>query len=109
MTDEQRIARVKSYFDANTEGLTDEVVADYLADAKDWMLVNLYPHKQTFPEDAEVPLRYEGMWCEKAARMFSRRGGLGEVAHIENGIHRNWASSDDSDLLRNIIPFASVR
>lgn len=109
MTDAQRIERVKSYFDPNTEGLTDEVASVYLADAKDTVLITLYPFEGHYPEEAEVPARYEGLWCELAARMFSRRGGLGETQHIENGIHRNWDSSDDSDLLRKIVPFARLR
>nr|DAV01104.1 MAG TPA: hypothetical protein [Bacteriophage sp.] len=109
MTDAQRIERVKSYFDPNTEGLTDEVASFYLDSAKDTVLLALYPFSAHFPEDAEVPLRYEGVWCELAARMFSRRGGLGETMHIENGIHRDWYSSDDSDLLRKIVPLAIVR
>lgn len=109
MTDAQRIARVKSYFDANTEGLTDEVASAYLADAKDALLNTLYPFEAHYPADAEVPGRYEGLWCELAARYFSRKGGLGEQVHLENGIHRHWTSSDDSDLLRRVVPYAIVR
>lgn len=105
MTD---VDRMKSYFDPNTEGLTDEVAEAYLADAKDAVLNTLYPFDGHYPEYAEVPARYNGLMCELAARMFSRRGGLGETQHIENGIHRNWASSDDSDLLRRIVPYARI-
>lgn len=108
MTDAERIARVKSYFDPDTEGLTDEAASFYLAGAKDTVLITLYPFEGHYPEDAEVPPRYEGLLCELAARMFSRRGGLGETMHIENGIHRDWYSSDDSDLLRKITPYAIV-
>ena len=109
MTDAQRIERVKSYFDPNTEGLTDDVASFYLDSAKDTVLVTMYPFASHFPEDADVPARYEGLMCELAARMFSRRGGLGETMHIESGIHRAWYRSDDSDLLRRITPMAIVR
>ena len=109
MTDAQRIERVKSYFDPNTEGLTDEVASFYLDSAKDTVLLALYPFSAHFPEDAEVPLRYEGLWCELAARMFSRRGGLGETQHIENGIHRNYGSADIPDgMLAEIVPYAQA-
>lgn len=107
MTDAEKIARVQSFFDAGT--LTDEEASAYLAVAKDTVLNTLYAYSSNYPEDAEVPARYEGLQCELAARRFSRKGGLGETMHIENGIHRDWYSSDDSDLLRMIIPYAVVR
>lgn len=107
MTDAQRIARVQSYFD---EGYLSAADAEaYLNIAKDTVLDQLYPSLSIYPEDATVPLKYEGAWCELAARYFSRKGGLGETQHIENGIHRNWYSSDDRDLLSRIIPMAVVR
>ena len=109
MTDAQRVERVKSYFDPDTEGLTDEVASSYLASSKDVVLNRLYAFAGNFPDDAEVPSRYEGLWCELAARRFSRRGGLGEQVHLENGIHRHWQTSDDSDLLSTIVPYAIVR
>ena len=107
MTDEERIARVKSYFDA--DALDDDTASAYLAIAKDTVLDQLYSFAALYPEDAEVPAKYEGAWCELAARYFSRKGGLGEQMHLENGIHRHWYSSDDRDLLSRIIPYASVR
>lgn len=107
MTDAQRIARVQSYFDAGY--LSSEEASAYLAIAKDAVLNMLYAYESNFPEDAEVPARYEGVWCELAARYFSRKGGLGETMHIENGIHRDWYSSDDRDLLSRIIPYMVVR
>lgn len=109
MTDAERVARVKSYFDPDTEGLTDEVASAYLESSKSVVLNTLYAFASNFPDEAEVPSRYEGLWCELAARRFSRKGGLGETMHIENGIHRDWYSSDDSDLLRQIVPYAIVR
>lgn len=109
MTDAERITRVKSFFDTDTEGLTDEVAEAYLESAKDTLLNTLYPFDAHYPTEASIPTRYEGLWCELAARYFSRKGGLGETMHIENGIHRDWYSSDDSDLLRKVIPFAIVR
>lgn len=109
MTDTERVERVKSYFPPDTEGLTDSVVEAYLQIAKDTVLNQLYISVSNYPENATVPKRYEGAWCELAARYFSRQGGLGETMHIENGIHRDWYSSDDRDLLARIVPYAVVR
>lgn len=107
MTDAERIARVQSYFDAGT--ISDAEAQAYIDATKGDVLTQLYAFASNYPEDAEIPARYEWLWCELSARRFSRRGGLGETQHIENGIHRNWYSSDDSDLLRKIIPYAVVR
>lgn len=107
MTDQERVARVKAYFDP--DALTEAEASAYLAIAKDTILDQLYSFAGIYPEDAVIPRKYEGAWCELAARYFSRKGGLGETLHIENGIHRDWYSSDDRDLLSRIIPYASVR
>lgn len=107
MTDTEMIARVQSFFDAGT--VTDDDAVAYLAVAKDAVLNTLYAYASNYPEEAEVPVRYHGLMCELAARRFSRKGGLGETMHIENGIHRDWYSSDDSDLLRMIVPYMVVR
>lgn len=107
MTDAERIARVQGFFDEGV--LSDSEAEAYLAVAKDAVLNTLYAFAANYPEEAEVPARYEGLMCELAARRFSRKGGLGETMHIENGIHRDWYSSDDSDLLRMIVPYAVVR
>lgn len=107
MTDAQRISRVQSYFDSGA--LSDTEASAYLEIAKDMVLNTLYAFASNYPDEAAVPARYEGVWCELAARYFSRKGGLGETMHIENGIHRDWYSSDDRDLLGKIVPYAVVR
>ena len=62
MTDAERIARVQSFFDAGT--LSDAEAEAYLAIAQDTLLNTLYPFSSHYPEDATVPTRYEGIWCE---------------------------------------------
>lgn len=112
MTDAERIERVKSFFDRDMPtSPTTEEASSYLAIAKGTVLNRLYAFNKSRVEGEEltVPERYEGEWCELAARYFSRKGGLGETMHIENGIHRDWYSSDDRDLLARIIPYAAVR
>lgn len=107
MTNAEKIAMVQSFFDAGT--VSDTKAGAYLTVAKHVVLTTLYAFAGNYPDGADVPARYEILQCELAARRFAREGGLGETQHIENGIHRHWYSSDDSDLLRQITPFASVR
>lgn len=106
MTIEQMVRRVQTLLQNDPEA-TDAVVIEYLDQAEEVILNWRYPHER--PEDAVVPSRYHGEKCELAARLFVRRGGLGEVIHVENGVHRDWYSSDDRELLSRITPFASVR
>ena len=106
MTTESMVRRTKVLLQGDPMA-TDEVVIEYIDMARETVLNTLYPFG--IPEDAEVPSRYEGVQCELAARLFARRGGLGEVLHIENGIHRDWYSSDDRDLLSRITPYMKVR
>lgn len=106
MTTEQMIRRVKTLLQDDPVA-TDAVVYEYLDAAADEILNWRYPYGM--PEDAEVPARYHGLQCTLAARLFVRRGGLGETFHIENGVHRDWYSSDDRELLAKITPMMSVR
>lgn len=105
MTDAERIIRVQSFF---VDGvLPDGEASAYLDQAKHTVLNRLYPF--TYTAEAEIPARYEADWCELAARLFSRKGGLGETQHSENGISRVWGTSNDEDLLQRIVPYAKVR
>ena len=106
MTDNEKIARVQVLLgnDARADSTT---ITAYLAIAADSLLDHLYPFG--VPSDVSgVPSAYEGVQCELAARYFARRGGLGETFHIENGIHRDWYSSDDRDLLSRVVPYGKV-
>lgn len=106
MTLEQKIKRVQTLL-ADDATATDSTVAEYLDMAKETVLTTMYPFG--IPDAVfDVPGQYEGIQCELAARFFVRRGGLGETLHIENGIHRDWYSSDDREVLAKITPFAKV-
>ena len=112
MTTADKIAMVKTLL-SNDENATDSVVASYLTLARQTLLRTLYPYGCYDEDGIEVtnpllPARYDGLHCELAARYFARRGGLGEVAHNENGINRTWASEDDTDLLKQVCPMAKV-
>lgn len=106
MTTNQKIKRVQTLL-MNDETADDTTVAEYLDMSKETVLLTLYPFG--IPDEVdEVPTKYETVQCELAARYFARRGGLGETMHIENGIHRDWYSSDDRDVLAKIVPYAKV-
>ena len=108
MTDAERTFRVQTLL--NNDPLATEVVLrEYLSAAKDDVLEELYSLRGMPENVTDVPAIYQGLQCELAARYFARRGGLGEQAHLENGIHRHYQTSDDRELLDRIIPYARVR
>lgn len=100
------IAKVQTMLDNDPEA-TDAVVEAYLNIAEDAIMDQAYPYG--YAENTTMPVQYQGAQTVLAARYFARRGGLGELMHIENGIHRTWYSSDDRDVLSRIVPRAKVR
>jgi len=106
MTQAEKIAMVKTLVESDAEA-TDEVVAVYLALACNAMLERLYPFDSA-KDSFDLPVRYDTLQCELAARYFLRRGGQGEINHEENGVNRNYASVDDVDILQRLTPFVKV-
>lgn len=90
----------------NDQEATSEVCGVYLTLAADKILSRLYPFGK--PCEDFLPDEYGYMQCELASRYFLRRGGEGEISHSENGVSRTYASVDDEDILRRIVPFAGV-
>lgn len=106
MTQAEKIAMVQTLVENDAEA-TDTVVPVYLTLACNAMLERLYPF-DTDKDSGDLPVRYDVLQCELAARYFLRRGGQGEINHEENGINRNYASVDDDDILQRLTPFAKV-
>ena len=111
MTATEKVARVKMLL-GNDPNADTATVTEYLAIARDAVIAAMYPYGN-YPLDTtldlpEVPLRYQGIQCELAARYYSRTGARGEVVHNENGINRTFDSPDDKDLLRKISPIVKV-
>ena len=106
MTKADKIAMVKTLAESDP-GATDEVVAVYLNLACGAMLERLYPYDSNKTE-SDLPVRYDTIQCELAARYFLRRGGQGEINHEENGINRQYGTIDDDDILKRLTPFAKV-
>ena len=105
MTTIEKVNRVQVLLGNDPEAQEGTVQA-YLDIAGDRVLATMYPFG--YGTGTTVPAMYEGLQCELAARYFARRGGLGEVAHNENGINRTWGSEDDIDLLKRISPVCKV-
>ncbi len=104
MTTAEMIALVQTIVDDNRA--TDEVVAVYLSLAKERMMDRLYPFGRGTQTD--IPAEYQSLQCELAARLYLRRGGEGEIVHIENGVHRHYHSVSDEDLLQRLTPNAGI-
>ena len=106
MTYAEKIAMVKTLVE-NDSGATDTVVSVYLTLALNTMLERLFPYDSD-KDSRDVPVRYDTLQCELAARYFLRRGGQGETNHEENGINRTYGTVDDDDILKRLTPFAKV-
>lgn len=106
MTKTEKITMVQTIVESDP-GATAEVVSVYLDLALNAMLERLFPYDFD-KEEADLPMRYDTIQCELAARYFLRRGGQGEMTHEENGVNRSYASVDDEDILRRLTPFAKV-
>lgn len=106
MTQVDKIAMVKTLVENDAEA-TDSVVSVYLTLALNTMLERLFPYDSS-KDLADVPVRYDTIQCELAARYFLRRGGQGEINHEENGVNRQYGTVDDDDILQRLTPFAKV-
>lgn len=106
MTDSEKIIRVQQLL-GNDPRADMQTVSYYLEIANDSLLSAMYPFGVPAGVSG-VPSYHEGDQCELAARYFAREGGLGEIVHLENGIHRHWDSPDDADIRNRIIPYGKV-
>lgn len=100
MTDEQKIATVKTLVGNDSEA-TNELLAVYLNMAESAIMQRCYP--RGVPEGQSMPSEYEYLQCNLAARYFFRRGAEGEVTHNEDGVNRTYGSVNDEDILREVM------
>lgn len=107
MSNDEKIAIVKALVGGIPEA-TDTLVGVYLSDAQAAILGRLYRVYGGYPEGTEVPIMYESLQCRLAARYFLRRGAEGEIIHAENGVSRQYGSTVDEELLREVMPYAKV-
>lgn len=110
MTTEKKITMLRSMLDP--EDTTDDGVLEvYLELAGHKILNKMYQFPEFYEdyEGLEVPDRYVMAQLNISVYMLNKRGGEGEIQHIENGIHRNWGASDVPDaMLKDVMPFCKV-
>lgn len=84
------------------------VLEAYLELAGYRILNRMHPFEETY-EEQEVPDRYVNIQLNIACYMLNKRGAEGEIQHIENGIHRNYGSSDIPEgLLKDVAPYCKA-
>ena len=106
MTKEIMINMLRSMIE--DDDTSDGVLNTYLEIAAQKILNRMYPYKEDY-SDMEVPDRYAMIQLNIAVYMLNKRGAEGEIQHIENGIHRNYGSSDVPDgMLKDIVPYCKV-
>lgn len=105
MTDSEKIAYVQTVLGNDAEA-TNALVSIYLSDAEESIMRRLYRAYGEVPEAVSMPTMYERLQCRIAVRSFLRRGGEAELSHSENGVSRNYRTTDDDELLKEVIPYA---
>ena len=106
MTKERMINMLHSMMEG--DDTSDGVLDTYLEIAAQKILNRMYPYKTDY-SDMEVPDRYAMIQLNIAVYLLNKRGAEGEIQHIENGIHRNYGSSDVPDgFLKDIVPYCKV-
>lgn len=109
MTLEDKITALRSMMGESDD--SDVVLTVYLDLAKHKILNRMYqfPDDYAYNDDMDIPDRYASIQLNIACYMLNKRGAEGEIQHIENGIHRNYGSSEVPDsMLKDVIPFARV-
>lgn len=107
MTNAEKISNVQVRVE-NDPAATDAVVAVYLSDAEAAIMGRLYRAYGNTPAGAVMPAQYDLLQCKIAAWEFLRRGGQGEDSHNENGVNRSYHSTNNEELLKEVMPFARV-
>lgn len=86
------------------------ILSVYLDLAKQRILNRMYQFRTDAEyEKLDVPDKYLMTQLNIAVYLLNKRGAEGEIQHIENGVHRNYGSSDIPDsMLRDVIPFCQA-
>ena len=109
MTEDRKITLLQSML-GEDDDTSDEILSVYLDIAKHKILNRLYQFRNDYDYDnLDVPDRYVAVQLNIAIYMLNKRGAEGEIQHIENGIHRNYGSSDVPDaMLKDVVPYAQA-
>ena len=106
MTMDKKVDMLRQMMDG--DDTDDGILRVYLELAGQKILNRMYPYKTDYT-GLEVPDRYLMVQLNICVYWLGKRGAEGEIQHIENGIHRNWGSSDVPDgMLKDVYPFAQA-
>jgi hypothetical protein len=98
MTEPEKIESMKVAIAPDTA--EDAVLLSEIQAAESMILNKMYPFG--YPEDAQVPTRYERLQIRLAVELYTQRGAEGQASHTENGTTRTWPSVNR--ILAQIIP-----
>lgn len=109
MTTEKKLAALRAMMDPDEEE-DSGVLEVYLDIARQKILNRMYQFSTDEEyEGMDVPDKYTGIQLNISIYLLNKRGAEGEIQHIENGIHRNYGSSDIPDaLLKDVTPFCKA-
>ena len=106
MTNQEKIVFLRKMMDGDETD--DGILEVFLELAAHKILNHMYPYKDDYA-GLSVPDKYAMVQLNIAVYMLNKRGAEGEIQHIENGIHRNYGSSDIPDgMLKDVVPFAQA-
>jgi hypothetical protein len=106
MDESRKIVMLKHMLD--DDGTPEDVLLAYLDIAGQRILNRMYPYKEDYT-GLEVPDRFAIVQLNVAVYLLNKRGAEGQVQHIENGVHRNYGSSDvPEEMLKDVYPFAQA-
>lgn len=106
MTDVEKIEFIKGLL--GDSSITSVMANVFLTEAKENIFMRMYPTGNQPSTVTDVPRQYEVLQCKLASRYIARMGAEGEIAHNENGINRTYGSTDDSDLLGDVMQILRV-
>ena len=101
MTQQEKVQTVLTLIDGEAD---ENLIIVLLKKAESAIQNRMYPIR--LPQgmtEFTVPAQYEYLQCDLALRYFSKMGGEGELLHIENGIDRHYTSSNEEDLLKEVV------
>ena len=109
MTSEQKIDMLLRMLDGDE--IDRGILEVYMELAGHKILNRMYQFPEFWEdyEGLEVPDRYVMAQLNIAVYLINKRGAEGEIQHIENGIHRNyWSSEAPDSMLKDIVPMCKA-
>lgn len=92
---------------AETQEPDEEVLERCIEIAFNSIQSRRFPFTDEWPEEVEP--RYRNLQYRIALDIYNKRGGEGELSHMENGVSRSYESSWVSEqLLREVVPMCEV-